>query len=646
MTTTTEAQTLSFAANEQQLLHLVTNAMYSNAEIFLRELISNASDAADKLRYMALTSSELYEGDSDLAIRINIDKEAKTLTISDNGVGMTMDEVIEHLGTIAQSGTKTFRDGLSGDSSTDSQLIGQFGVGFYSAFIVADRVIVRTRKAGADSTQGVQWESDGKSQYQVEPISRSTRGTDIILHIKEDSAEFLDDYRLRGIINKYSDHIMLPIFMDKIETPAENKDGEEDSSDEIVVPEQEQVNRGSALWTRDDVSDEDYKELYKHISHDFEDPLTWTRNRVEGSTAYTNLLYIPGRAPFDLWDRDAVRGLKLYVNRVFIMDDAEHCLPNYLRFVKGVVDSNDLPLNISRELLQNDRTIKKIRSGCVRKILSILEQMAENDAEKYEKFWDLFGNVIKEGPGEDQSNKDKIAKLLRFASTNQSGAKQSVTLQDYVSRMKDGQDKIYYLISDTHTAGSTSPLLEVFKQKGIEVLLMSDRVDEWLMAHMTEFDGKTFQSIAKGSLDVDSLAGEKEQSEDQKQEKEEKKKEIEKTFETVLSALAKSLGERVKEVRLSDRLTNSPACVVFADNELSGHMMRMLQAAGQDVPESKPILEINPTHPLCVRLQSLNEDGISPWAELLLGQALLAEGETLSNPSDFVATLNGLLMTS
>lgn len=628
----------SFAADEKQVLHLVTNALYSNREIFLRELISNASDASDKLRYLALTNADLYENDGELKINIAVDKDAKTLTITDNGIGMTLDEVVENLGTIARSGTQGFKDQMTGDDNQDSNLIGQFGVGFYSAFVVADRVTVQTRKAGVAHDQGVRWESDGLSEYTVENVNRAERGTEITLHMKEAGEEFLEPMRLRTIIAKYSDHIMLPIMMDKPEAPSENQD-----ENEIVVPEQEQVNRATALWTEQNITDEQFKEMYKHLGHDFNDPLAWSHNKVEGSTSYTNVLFIPSKAPFDLWERDASRGLKLYVNRVFIMDDAEHCLPNYLRFVKGIVDANDLPLNISRELLQNDKTITKIRSGCVRRILTLLEKMAENEADKYQQFWSTFGTVIKEGPGEDFANRDRISKLLRFSSTHDNVQEQRVSLEDYVSRMKEKQDKIYYLISDSFNAAKASPLLEVFRQKGIEVLLLSDRIDEWLVAHVTELDGKPLQSISKGSLDMDALDDEP-QDEAAKEAKEAERKSTEESFEPVLKAIQEALGERVKEVRLTERLTDSPSCVVFAEDELSGHMQRLLASAGQVVPESKPILELNPKHPILQNLQANAGASVSSWADVLLGQALLAEGETLANPAEFVNSINNLLL--
>jgi molecular chaperone HtpG len=640
MSVNAQPEKMAFGAEVKQLLSLVANALYSNKEVFLRELVSNASDAADKLRYKALSDSALYESDGDLKIWIDVDKENRVITIRDNGIGMTREEVCENLGTIAKSGTKAFRDLLSGDQEKDSQLIGQFGVGFYSAFVVADEVTVRTRAAGMTVDQGVEWRSKGDGEYTVENIERSERGTEIRMHLKEDAAEFSDPMRLRTIIRKYSDHILLPIEMHKDEVKSE-----EDDKDEIVVPEYEQVNEANALWTlsKSEIKDEDYQALYKHISHDFEDPLAWAHNKVEGKLEYTSLLYIPKRAPFNLFDRDAQRGLKLYVKRVFIMDDAEHFLPTYLRFVKGVVDSNDLPLNVSRELLQSNRVIDKIKAACVKRILSVLEGMANNDAEKYAEFWKTFGSVIKEGPAEDMGNKDRVAKLLRFSSTHETKEEQTVTLDDYISRMSEKQEKIYYLVADTFAGAQSSPLLEVFRKKGVEVLLMSDRIDEWLMAHLNEYEGKSFQSIAKGELDIDKLGSE--ESEEDKKEAEKKQEATKKEFESALKAIETALGERVKEVRLTERLTDSPACVVFDENELTGHMQRLLAATGQEIPVSKPILELNPDHAILKRLQAGVDDiNVGKWAEVLLSQALLAEGEMLKDPSNFVKSLNELLI--
>ena len=634
-TKTTDAQTHVFEAEVTQLLDLVANALYSNKEIFLRELVSNASDAADKLRYEALADGALYEGDSDLKIWIDFNADHKTVTIRDNGIGMSLDDVVENLGTIAKSGTRAFREMLTGDNAKDSQLIGQFGVGFYSAFIVADKVVVKTRKAGMTAEQGVHWESDGKGEYTVKHVTKKQRGTEIILYVKEDQEEYLDGYRLRTIIQKYSDHILLPICMPKEETEDDKKKKE---SGEIVVPEEEVVNQANALWTqsKSDIKDEQYQELYKHISHDYENPLAWAHNKVEGSVEYTSLLYIPARAPFDLWDRDHKRGLKLYVKRVFIMDDAEHFMPMYMRFVKGIVDCSDLPLNISRELLQTNASIDKIRNGCVKRVLSTLEKMADNDAEQYAKFWKEFGQVLKEGPAEDAQNKDRIAELLRFNSTHADNESQEVSLAAYVSRMDSKQKHIYYVTADTYMAAKNSPLLEVFRKKDIEVLLLSDRVDEWLVSHLNEFKGKQLKSVSQGSLDLGDLE-DKETQEQQKQE--------EKVFKDTTSAIKKALGDAVEDVRVTHRLTDSPACVVYGDQGMTGHMQRLLQAAGQAFPESKPILELNPTHPLMLKVKDeTDKEKLSRWSQVLLNQALLAEGEQLKDPSAFVKELNLLLL--
>lgn len=634
MTTAPQAETLTFGAEVEQLLELVAHSLYSNKEIFLRELVSNASDAADKLRYQALSDAALFEDDSDLKIWIDFDKEHRTVTIRDNGIGMSREEVIENIGTIAQSGTRSFRNLLGKENSADSQLIGQFGVGFYSAFIVSDKVALRTRRAGMQADQGVYWESDGKGQYTIKNIDKAQRGTEIVLHLKESEDEFLDDMRLRTIIRKYSDHIVLPIMMKKIETEEDKKSAEEG---EVVVREEEAVNRANALWTlsKSEIKDEDYQELYKHIAHDFEDPLAWAHNKVEGQNEYTSLLYIPAKAPFDLWNRDMQRGLKLYVKRVFIMDDAEHFMPMYLRFIKGIIDSNDLPLNISRELLQSNKTIDRIRSACVKRVLGLLENLASNDKDKYATFWGEFGQVLKEGPAEDFANRDRIAKLLRFSSTEKNQPEQTVSLQDYISRMQKDQDKIYYLIADTLTAAQNSPLLEVFRKKGIEVLLLHERVDEWLMGHLTEFEGKSFVSIAEGDLDLGDLEDE---------ETKEKKKEAEKAFDDVVKRVSKALDKQVKEVRVTHRLTDSPACVVYESGGMSGHMQRLMKAAGQAMMEAPPILEINPEHALLLKLKSeQDEQRFNRLAEVILGQALLAEGEQLKNPAQFVKDLNRLL---
>ncbi|AIT62804.1 molecular chaperone HtpG [Coxiella burnetii] len=628
-----QAETLSFEAEVKQLLHLVAHSLYSNKEIFLRELISNSSDAADKLRYQALSDAALYENDADLKIWIDFDKDNRTITIRDNGIGMSREEVIENLGTIAKSGTRAFRELLAEKKAEDSQLIGQFGVGFYSAFIVADRVVVRTRRAGMKADQGVEWESTGEGEYTLKNIDKPTRGTEVVLHLKESEEEFLDPLRLRVIITKYSDHILLPIVMKKIKTSGA------DDEDKNETPEEEVVNRANALWVlpKDKIKDEEYKELYKHIAHDFEDPLAWVHNKVEGKLEYTTLLYIPARAPFDLWNREGQRGLKLYVKRIFIMDDAEHFMPMYLRFVKGIVDSNDLPLNISRELLQSNEVINKIKAGCVKRILSLLEDLAKNDKEKYASFWKAFGQVLKEGPAEDFANRDRIANLLRFASTHNDTDEQNVSLQDYISRMKPEQNKIYYIVADTYTSAKNSPLLEVFRKKDIEVLLMSDRVDEWLVAHLNEFEGKSLQSIAKGTLDLGDL---------EKEEKVETEK-FEKDFDELLKQFKEVLGEKIKDVRITHRLTDSPTCVVFDENEMSGHLQRLLIQTGQDFMQAKPILEINPSHPLILRVKNESDKTrFNRWADLLLNQALLAEGEQLKDPASFVKGLNELLLDS
>ncbi len=634
-----QAETLQFGAEIKQLLKIVAESLYSDAEIFLRELISNSSDACDKLRYEALSDSALYENDSELKIWLDFDEKSHTITVRDNGIGMNREEAIENLGTIAKSGTSAFRQMLGQDKAKDSQLIGQFGVGFYSVFIVADKVVVKTRRAGMLADQGVEWISDGAGEYSIKNINRRSRGTEIVIHLKKDQDEFLDAMRLRNIVRKYSDHILLPIVMKKIETPSlEDKDKPEKEKDEIVIPEDEVVNQANALWTlpKSDIKKEQYNELYKHISHDFEDPLTFSHNRVEGNLEYISLLFIPARAPFELWNRDQQRGLKLYIKRIFIMDDAEQLMPLYLRFVKGIVDSNDLPLNISREILQSNKTIDRIRSGCVKRVLSMLEKMAENDKEQYGKFWKEFGAVLKEGPAEDFANKDRIANLLRFSSTHNDDDSQNVSLKDYVERMPKDQEKIYYLIADTYTGAKNSPLLEMFRNKNIEVLLMHDRVDEWLVSHFQEYDGKTLRSIAQGGIDL----GEMEDKE-QKEELDKKDKE----FTDFLKQFKAALGDTVKEVRLTHRLTDSPACVVFDDNEMSGHMQRLLKSAGQDFMPSQPILELNPLHPLLEKLKLEKDNAkLDRWAKLLFNQALLAEGEQLTDPAGFVKELTAMLV--
>lgn len=633
MTMSTQQETHSFGADVNQLLELVAHSLYSNPEIFLRELISNASDAADKLRYEGLSDAALYENDPNLAIWISVDKKNRTITIRDNGIGMNREETIQHLGTIAKSGTRAFKEKISGNgNASDSHLIGQFGVGFYSAYVVADNVIVKTRRAGMQTDQGVYWESKGKGEFIVKNIDHQPRGTEITLHLKSDMDEFLEDFRIREVIRKYSDHIVLPIMMQKTEKM-------DDKKEEVVIPEWEKINQANALWTlsKNEIKDEQYQELYKHIAHDFENPLTWAHNKVEGKLEYTSLLYIPKRAPFDLWNRDGVRGLKLYVKRVFIMDDAEHFMPLYLRFVKGVIDTNDLPLNVSREILQSNKTIDAIKAACVKRILSLLEDLAENHQEKYAEFWQTFGAVLKEGPAEDFANKDKIAQLLRFATTHTDSESQTVSLKEYVARMQPGQEKIYYITADNFIAAKNSPLLELFRKKNIEVLLLTDRVDEWLVAHLQEFEGKKWQSVSQGALDLGNL--------DDKKQSEEKKAEAESTYKTVLEKMKQQLGDRVKDIRLTQRLTDSPACVVFDEHELSGHMQRMLKAAGQAVPQSKPILELNPDHPMIQKVKGeTNDERFGQWSALLLNQALLAEGEQIENPAAFVKLMNQLLL--
>jgi molecular chaperone HtpG len=631
--TVASKETLGFQTEVKQLLDLMIHSLYSNKEIFLRELISNASDACDKLRFEALDRAELYEGDSALKIRVSFDKAARTLTVADNGIGLSREEAIAHLGTIAKSGTKEFFSALTGDQAKDAHLIGQFGVGFYSAFIVADKVTVISRRAGLPADQAVRWESAGAGDFTVETVEKAGRGTEVILHLREGEEEFLDAWRLKAIIRKYSDHITFPILM-----PGEKWD--EEKKAQVPSGEDEVVNQASALWARNksEISDEEYKAFYKHVAHDFEDPLAWIHARVEGKLEYTQLLYIPARAPFDLWDRNARHGVKLYVKRVFIMDDAEKLMPLYLRFVRGVVDVADLPLNVSREILQESKDIEAIRNGCTRKVLALLESLANSEEaaerEKYATFWREFGKVLKEGVGEDLANKEKIAGLLRFASTLSGTPEESVSLQDYIGRMREGQEKIYYITADSFKAAYNSPHLEIFKKKGIEVLLLSDRVDEWVVGHLSEFAGKPLQSVAKGDLDLGKLEDETE------------KQEIEKAageYQALVERLKKALGERVKDVRITLRLTDSPACLVSEAHDPSGNLARILKAAGQAAPAIKPILEINPQHPAVQRLQ--NEDArFDDWAALLFEQAELAEGGQLDDPAGFVKRINSLML--
>jgi molecular chaperone HtpG len=635
MTVEAKKETLGFETEVKHLLHLMIHSLYSNKEIFLRELISNASDAADKLRFEALSNDSLYEGDSELKIRLEYDKDKRTITIIDNGIGMTRAEVQEHIGTIAKSGTKQFFQALTGDQAKDSELIGQFGVGFYSAFIVADKVTLTTRKAGADKSEGVRWESAGEGDYTLESVEKAKRGTEIVLHLKEDESEFLDGYRVRSIVRKFSDHISLPIVMDKEAAPSMSEEGEEEKPAEIV---EETINSASALWTkaRQEITDEAYNEFYKHVGHDFQDPLTHVHSKVEGTNEYTLLLYVPSRAPFDLWDRDAKHGVKLYIRKVFITDDAEQLMPRYLRFIRGIIDANSLPLNVSREILQQSKQISTIKSGAVKKVLGMLEDLAKTEPEKYEKFWSQFGPVIKEGPIEDHANKDRVAKLLRFASTHSDTDKQDVTLEDYVSRMKEGQDKIYYVTADSFAAAKNSPHLEIFRKKGIEVLLMSDRIDEWLVSNLDEFDGKHLQSVAKGDLDLGVLDTEEDKA---------VQEEVNKDFETVLKQIKDVLGEKVSEVRLSHRLTESPACLVADVYGMSLNMERIMKDAGQNFGMGrKPIFELNPTHPLVVKMKEEQDDSrFADLTHILFDQAILSEGGQLDDPAAFVHKLNALL---
>lgn len=625
-----QKETLGFKTEVKQLLHLMIHSLYSNREIFLRELISNAADACDKLRYKALSDDALYEGDSNLHVDITFDSDAHTLTIRDNGIGMSRDDVISNLGTIARSGTAEFIKQMSGEQKKDAALIGQFGVGFYSAFIVADKVRVRTRLAGDAPESGTEWISQGEGEFTIEPIEREHHGTEILLHLRSDAQEFADDYRLRSLVRKYSDHIDLPVRMEKV------NEEEGDDGEKVVSTEWETVNQAQALWTRSksDITDDEYKEFYKHLTGDFTDPLIWSHNRVEGKLEYTSLLYVPSQAPFDLYQREGVRGLKLYVQRVFIMDDAEQFLPLYLRFIKGVIDTRDLSLNVSRELLQKDPQVEKLKGALTKRVLDMLGKLTK-DSEKYQTFWNQFGSVLKEGPAEDYSQREKIAGLLRFASTQTDSSVQNVSLSDYVERMKEGQQKIYYLLAESYNAARHSPHLEIFRKKGIEVLLLTDRVDEWLMSHLTEFDGKSLVDVAKGNLD---LGGVEDEAEKQAQEESAKAK------EALVERLKSDLGERVSEVRVTHRLTDSPACVVLDENDMGAQMRKLMEAAGQPVPESKPILEINPEHPLVNRLDGLEGEGFDNLANVILDQAIIAEGGQLDDPAAYVKRLNTLLV--
>ncbi len=621
-------QTLGFQSDVKQLLHLMVHSLYSHKEIFLRELISNAADACDKLRFETLSDASLFEDDPDLKIRVGFDADKRTVTITDNGIGMSRAEVIEHLGTIAKSGTAGFLQNLTGDQKKDAHLIGQFGVGFYSAFMVADRVEVHTRRAGMAAAEGVLWSSDGQGEFTVEAAERATRGTTVTLHLKEGEEEFADGMRLRHLVRKYSDHISVPVLMPR-ETDKEDEDA--------TAGEEETVNTATALWTRpkSEISDEEYREFYKHVAHDFQDPLAWSHHKVEGKLEYTSLLYVPARAPFDLWQREGVRGLKLYVQRVFIMDEAEQFLPLYLRFVKGVVDSNDLSLNVSREILQKDPAVESMRKALTRRALDMLAALAD-DQEKYAAFWKEFGLVLKEGPAEDFENRERIAKLLRFASTHNDQPQQEQSLADYVGRMQAGQDKIYYVAADTFEQARTSPHLEIFRKKSVEVLLLSDRIDEWVMAALREYDGKALQDVSKGELDLGAIEGAEAKAEQE---------ELEKTYNGLIGKVKAVLGEQVQDVRMTQRLTESPACLAVGEHDIGAPMRRMLEAAGQNVPESKPIFELNPNHPLVKRLNGDPESRrFEDLARILFDQARLADGGELADPGAYVQRLNRLLL--
>lgn len=633
-----QQETHGFQTEVKQLLHLMIHSLYSNKEIFLRELVSNAADAADKLRYLALTNDALYEGDGELRVRISADKEKGTVTIEDNGVGMTRDGVIEHLGTIAKSGTADFFKNLSGESSKDSQLIGQFGVGFYSAFIVAKKVTVRTRAAGHKADEAVLWESEGEGNFTVDTITKASRGTEITLHLRDEEKEFADDWRLRSIITKYSDHISVPVEMWQEGSP--ERDGPDGEKIPATEGQWKVMNKATALWMRNkaDISDEEYQEFYKHISHDYTDALLWSHNRVEGKQEYTNLLYIPAKAPWDMWNRDRKHGLKLFVQRVFIMDDAEQFMPSYLRFVQGLIDSNDLPLNVSREILQDNHVTKAMRTGITKRVLGMLEKLAKDDAEKYQQFWAEFGQVLKEGPAEDFANRERIAGLLRFASTHTGSAAPTVSLDDYISRMKEGQTKIYYIVADSHEAAANSPHLELLRKKGIEVLLMSERIDEWLINHLTEYKEKQLHSVTRGDLELGEL---EDASEKEAQEK------LEQESVALVERIKAALGSTVADVKVTSRLTDTPACVVAGEGEMSTQMIKLMQAAGQPVPEVKPTFEINPAHPLVSRLNDLqDETAFADWSNLLLQQAQLSEKGSLADPSAFIKLMNQMLLAN
>jgi len=629
MTVSANAETRGFETEVNQLLDLMIHSLYSNKDIFLRELISNASDACDMLRFTAISDASLYEEDIELKIRVGYDKDKRSVTISDNGIGMSREEVIDHIGTIAKSGTRSFLDSITGDQKSDANLIGQFGVGFYSSFIVAEEVTLRTRRAGEAADQGVEWVSAGKGEYQISSVEKASRGTEITLKLREGEDEFLNDWKLRSIITSYSDHIDFPVIMDKT-IEAEEEGGE-------AVVEEETVNQASALWTRakSEIKADEYREFYKHVAHDFEDPIDWSHNRVEGTNEFTSLLYIPARAAFDLYEREPRHGIKLYVKRVFILEDTEQLMPRYLRFVRGLIDSNDLPLNVSREMLQGSKIIDKIRNASVKKALGMLEKIVKNDPEKYQKFWNEFGKVLKEGPAEDFANREKIGKLLRFATTHNDDEEQSVSLDDYIGRMQPEQDKIYYIAADSHSAAKNSPHLEIFRKKGIEVLLLSDRVDEWLTAHLMEFEGKKLQSVAKGELDL----GSDEESDKALEEKV-------KSSEKLIKRMKEALKDKADDVRVTNRLTDSPACIVLNEQDMAMHMQRILKEAGHELPSSKPVLEINPDHPIVKKLGAAkSKKKFADWSDILFDQALLAEGGQLEDPASFVAKLNSMLVS-
>ena len=632
-------ETLGFQTEVKQLLDLMVHSLYSNREIFLRELISNASDAEDKLRFEALQDDGLYEKDSDLKIRVEFNKELKTITVLDNGAGMSRDEVIENLGTIAKSGTKQFFESLTGDQTKDSQLIGQFGVGFYSCFIVAKKVEVITRRAGESRAKGVRWISEGENDYSIETVDRAKRGTKVVLHLREDADEFLNGYRLREIITKYSDHISFPIIMDKDDVKDGVVDKDKDKDKDKIESGEDTVNSATALWTRNkkEIKNEEYNEFYKHIGHDFEDPLAHTHNKVEGKLEYTSLLYIPSQAPFDLWDREQRHGVKLYVRRIFIMDDAQQLLPPWLRFIRGVIDSDDLPLNISREILQQNKVVDSIRSGCTKKIIGLLKSMAKNDEEKYQKFWKIFGKVLKEGVVDSTDYKDDLSHLFRFSSTHEDTEDQKVSLKDYVERMPESQKSIYYVIADSYMTAKSSPHLEIFRKKDIEVLLLSEPIDEWVTTHLSEFDSKKLQSVNKGELDLGDI-----QDEDEKK----KDKESNKAHDELVKRIKDILDEKVKEVRVTSRLTTSPACLVSDDNDMGRHLEQILKASGQNIPGSKPILEINPDHPIIKKIDGEKDNDLfTDWSHILFDQALLSEGGQLADPVNFVNKLNAMIVS-